>query len=243
MGESKIIVVANQKGGVGKSTVVMLLANYLVQEIRVSVGAIIDTDFQKSVVKMREENLVKYKGTNLAPMYQVVEYPLDEYKQIPRFIAQLRETRSTYIIDTPGTLTEQGIFAFIALADYVICPLDFDKMTLSSTTEFLIYWDKFKASAKKQTGLDIKTKVILVPCRKPKAVGTRDEIELWNMIKDGYAKLYYVVPEIPQSADIRRCDTMAITPAQLQVAGDSLSEIAKIIYDPNMNEDGNKEQS
>lgn len=49
MGESKIIVVANQKGGVGKSSICMSLANYLTRELKFRVGGIIDTDPQLSV--------------------------------------------------------------------------------------------------------------------------------------------------------------------------------------------------
>lgn len=237
MGESKIIVVSNQKGGTGKSTLCMLLANYLVKEFQVPVGAVIDTDLQKSIVKKRKEDKKKYEGTIITDPYQVVSYSLSNNKQIPAFISQLHQTNLTYIIDTPGSLNDNGVFAFVALADYIICPFDFSAMTLYSTTEFLRYWENMKVEAKQQTGYEITTKMIMVPCLKPKSVGTNAEKVLWYKIKSTYEELYYVAPEIPNSSEIRRVDSMYITPGQLKVAGETLYFIANIIYNPNTDND------
>lgn len=234
MGESKIIVVCNQKGGAGKSTLCMLLANYLVKELHVPVGAVIDTDFQKSIFKKREEDKKLYEETVITNPYQVSTYSLSNNKQIPEFIAELRQTKLTYIIDTPGSLNDDGVFAFLALADYIICPFDFSAMTLYSTTEFLRYWENIKDEAKKQTGYEITTKMILVPCLKPKTVGTQAEKEFWYKVKSSYEKLYHVAPEIPNSSDVRRTDTMVITPGQMKAAGETLNFIANIIYNPNL---------
>lgn len=233
MGESRIIVVSNQKGGAGKSTICMLLANYLTKYYRLPVGAIIDTDFQKSISKKRDEDKKRYEGALLTSPYQVVSYSLSNSQQIPEFIEQLRQTGHTYIIDTPGSLNDNGVFAFLALADFIICPFDFSELSLSSTTEFLFYWQNLKDEAQKETGFEIKTRMILVPCLKPKGVGTIDEKELWSKIKVEFEKRYYVAPEIPNSTAIRRADTMDITPGQMKVAGETLNYIANLIYHTN----------
>lgn len=237
MGESKIIVMSNQKGGAGKSTLCMLLANFLNKQFHLPVGAIIDTDFQKSIVNKREEDRKKYVGTTVTDPFQVVSYSLSNHTQIPEFIKQLRQTGLTYIVDTPGSLNDDGVFSFLALADYIICPFDFSDLSLSSTTQFLMYWETLKEKAKMQSGWEITTKLILVPCLKPKGVGTASEKELWNKIKGKLEILYKVAPEIPNSSDIRRCDTMDITPGQLKAAGESLQYIANLIYDPNNDND------
>ncbi len=241
MGDSKIIVVCNQKGGAGKSTLCMLLANFLVKEFHLPVGAIIDTDFQQSIVKKREEDRRIFKGTVITDPYQVVSYSLTNNVQIPAFINQLRQAGLTYIIDTPGSLNDNGVFAFLALADYIICPFNYLVLTLNSTTEFLKYWHNLKEEALQRTDWEINTKVILVPCLKLATMGTADEKVIWNEIREHFEKLYYVAPEIPYSTAVGRTNTMVITPEQLKAAGDALNYIANVIYNPNTDNDENEE--
>ena len=50
--ENKIIVFANQKGGVGKTTICTLFANYLAQKNKDVL--VIDADLQKSIFTQRE---------------------------------------------------------------------------------------------------------------------------------------------------------------------------------------------
>ena len=53
-----IVTFANQKGGVGKTTLCVTFANYLVAKgVRV---VIIDCDFQHSILKCRKADLKKY---------------------------------------------------------------------------------------------------------------------------------------------------------------------------------------
>lgn len=233
MGESRIIVVSNQKGGAGKSTLCMLLATFLEKEFHVPVGAIIDTDFQKSILKKREEDRKKYAGTTVTDPFQVVGYSLANHAQIPDFIRQLRQTDLTYIVDTPGTLNDNGVFSFLALADYILCPFDFSELSLTSTTQFLIYWHNLKEEAMGKIGFEITTEMILVPFLKPIGVGTNREKELWEKVKTKFESLYHVAPEVPSASVIRRADTMTITHGQLKAAGEALHYIANIIYNPN----------
>lgn len=238
MGESKIIVVANQKGGAGKSTLCMLLANFLVKQDGLNFGGIIDTDFQKSIVKRRNEDLRKISGSepnqNLGPLYQVVSYQLSDASNISEFVAQLKATSNTYIIDTPGSLTSPGLIAFLTLADIILCPFDYDHLTLTSTQQFLEFFNNVKNRIKKETGYDIPAEIVLVPCRKPKNSGTKDEVKYWEKVRDIFKKIYHVTSEIPQSVEIKlRCDTLDLTPQQEKIAGETLYEIFNIIYNPN----------
>lgn len=91
--------------------------------------------------------------------------------------------------------------------------------------------------------MNIKTKVILVPTRRPPNKGTKKEKELWEKIKNNYSKLYDITPEIPNLSSISRADTMSITPEQIKKSEDTLSFIANIIYNPNKenNNDQNDE--
>lgn len=65
-----IVTFANQKGGVGKTTLCVTFANYLVtMGVRVIV---VDCDFQHSIVKCRKADIKKYGEQHM--LYEVVAY-------------------------------------------------------------------------------------------------------------------------------------------------------------------------
>ena len=230
MGESKIIVVANQKGGVGKSTLCMLLANYLSKYAGVDIGAIIDTDAQCSVNEKRKEDLEIIKGNDLKIRYKVHTLPLSEHGKINDLVKQLRDCGKSFIIDTPGTLNNEGILTFLTHADYILCPFYYDDLSLSATTKFLIFRNNFKEKIKAGSGTVLSGQIILVPCRKTKNVGTKVEMELWGQIRSSFEKLYKISPEIPGCAELRRSNTIDISPGQFAASSDALRYITEIIY-------------
>ena len=72
----EIIVVTSGKGGVGKTTLCVTFANYLVTKgVRV---AVIDCDFQHSIVKCRKADIRKY-GEEHTP-YDVLSYEANDKK-------------------------------------------------------------------------------------------------------------------------------------------------------------------
>ena len=66
---NKIFVVANQKGGCGKTTVSVLLANQLVLKHHCRL-VVLDADPQRSIVKKHEQD--RERWPQLQPLYQVV---------------------------------------------------------------------------------------------------------------------------------------------------------------------------
>lgn len=68
---NKIVVFANQKGGVGKSTICTLFANYLCWKKKKV--CIIDTDLQQTVAQMRKSDLDFYGSE--AP-YSIQAFPV-----------------------------------------------------------------------------------------------------------------------------------------------------------------------
>ena len=73
-----IITFANQKGGVGKTTLCVTFANYLVTK-GVNV-AIVDCDFQHSIIKCRKADIKKY-DVQYVP-YDVLSYEANDKKAI-----------------------------------------------------------------------------------------------------------------------------------------------------------------
>ena len=80
-----IVTFANQKGGVGKTTLCVTFANYLVTKgVRL---VIIDCDFQHSIMKCRKTDLKKY-GEEQVP-YEVWAYEPDDKTAMTSLIEKL----------------------------------------------------------------------------------------------------------------------------------------------------------
>ena len=95
-----IITFANQKGGVGKTTLCVTFANYLVTKgVRV---AIVDCDFQHSIIKCRKADIKKY-DVQYVP-YDVLSYEANDKKAIISLIEKMHNDQSLDVVlmDSPG---------------------------------------------------------------------------------------------------------------------------------------------
>lgn len=115
----KIITVAHQKGGVGKTTLALNLAACFAQGLKVG---ILDTDVQGSLSGIKDD------------LDSITFIPFDG--QLSRLVVQPFDI---LIIDTPPYLTNQlpGLFA---VSDFVLVPSKvgfFDVMAIKATIEFL----------------------------------------------------------------------------------------------------------
>lgn len=238
MGEnSKIIVVANQKGGVGKSTLCMALANYLALELKFNVGGIIDTDHQRSIARRREADTKRYEGTSNAPAYQVTTFSLDNYNQLPNLIDRLRENDSFYIFDTPGRLDHNGIRVLLTLADYVLVPFNYYELSLVSTAQFVMFWNNHMDDLHKK-GLNASVKkLIFVPMQIDKRIGTKKELALWDKLREHYRKVGPIAPQITFFADGTRIDTYQLNKEQLSKVDESFQFIVNEIFTSNTDDD------
>jgi len=106
----RIVTVANQKGGAGKTTTVMNLASILSENSRVLVA---DVDPQKSSAWWADR-----AGTNLP--FDVVD------DTNPSNLARLRELEyDVVLVDTPGSLEGKDVLATVLTAsDFVILPTE-----------------------------------------------------------------------------------------------------------------------
>lgn len=208
MGEERIIVVANQKGGVGKTTLCIAYANYLVLEKGLHIGGIIDCDPQASIKSVHEQDLKEAKGTELTSLYDVISFDLLNYQKLPALIESMREENLVYIFDTPGQLTNMGIVYLLAEADIIICPFCFDSKTLDSTLQFLKFWNNVKARVKQQTGEELKTKVFLVPNDIDNRFGTIKDKEKWNEFEKKLRTVAIVTDQIRHTANLTKISTL-----------------------------------
>ncbi len=155
------IVFGNQKGGVGKSTLCIMLANYLTLVKKKQV-LVMDMDFQKSIDERRQDDRIDFKGEF---PYEVLPIETTDYKH---YADQLKGLDDIILIDLPGKIDDDSLIPILKDADYVVCPFDYEKSVFSSTGQFATvvkYFDNDKKiffvpnRIKSSINYDIKAKV------------------------------------------------------------------------------------
>lgn len=121
----EIIAVANQKGGVGKTTVTMQLAAALAYRAAVLV---VDVDRQQSTVWWAEN--------------AAADLPFDfAGNQNPKMLRRLQDLRTTYdyvLVDTPGSLEDADVLGSVLdAADFVVVPLTPEPLAVEPTMRTL----------------------------------------------------------------------------------------------------------
>jgi len=117
----KIIVVANGKGGVGKTTTAMALSGILSEKYKVLA---VDTDIQGSFswwAKRGDKNM----GFDLTQ------------ETDPALLSELRKIKGYdfAVVDTPPALRSEALAAVIAIADYLVLPTPPAPMDLAALVE------------------------------------------------------------------------------------------------------------
>lgn len=211
-----IITFANQKGGVGKSTLCALFAHYLsLMGHRVKV---IDADRQQSLTTQRLMNLkseqlkepeVEGKPTKNADKryinlltgnpWEIIPIVIKDAQEVDTLMQELQSFDGVVLIDSPGSLTENGIVPMTLRSDFIITPFFFEMQTLVATAKYLVFVDKLR----RRFPQDMRAQVILLPNRYKSSVGTKEEklrIERTILSLRTYGK---VAPDIKDTARIQ----------------------------------------
>lgn len=143
-----VIIIGNQKGGAGKSTLTMLLANYLTM-IKGYVVTVLDMDYQRSIFTMYE----KAKILENPEPYEVIEVDLEYFPSIYKVLA--KQKNRLILVDLPGKLDDNDLIPVYQGADLILIPFTYDAMTYDSTIVFSIVMKKINPDVK----------FVYVPCR------------------------------------------------------------------------------
>lgn len=149
MEKTFLIALSNQKGGVGKSTIVVTLASYLHYTMGKNV-ALIDCDGgQHSLNRLRDsekqvlEKVDDYKIMMMEQWERIGRkaYPIVESnpRRAPRDIDALLASGAGYdviLIDLPGSVSTEGVLSTILNVDYVLVPIVPDRFDMRSTLSF-----------------------------------------------------------------------------------------------------------
>ncbi|MCM1301221.1 MAG: ParA family protein [Bacteroides cellulosilyticus] len=143
------IAVSNQKGGVGKSTMTVLLASYLHYRRGCNV-AVVDCDtHQHSLTNMRKRDMQTVERSDYYKQLIVEQWERTQKKAYPIVESSPQQARDTVdeliaqrpdldivLVDLPGSVDSQGVFSTILNMDYVLTPIVADRIVMQSTLSF-----------------------------------------------------------------------------------------------------------
>ena len=199
------IVFANQKGGVGKSTLCMLFANYLAwkkQDV-----CLIDTDLQKTIMMQRKKDREIYDG--MEEPYTVQDFDVQDPELMQQLMESASQTEGYVLFDSPGNVSEDGLVPMFTNADFIICPYEYEEKTLDSTGTFIQV-----INALRQTTPEMNARLFFVPNRIDVRIGTADELRMWKQTDAIFKQLGSVTPRITARASLKRINTFEITAPQ-----------------------------
>ena len=203
--KNRKIVFANQKGGVGKSTLCMLFANYLAW--RRKDVCIIDTDLQKSIMMQRRKDMTVFEGQE--EPYNVQEFDIDDPERVAQLMESASQVEGYVLFDSPGNISEDGLVPMFVEADYIVCPYEYEEKTLDSTGVFIQVVEQLH-----QRYPDMHARLFFVPNRIDVRIGTQDEMRMWKQTDEIFQRFGRVTPRIASRAMLKRINTFELSAMQ-----------------------------
>lgn len=212
-----IISFANQKGGVGKTTLCALMAHYL-HQLGVPV-MVVDADKQGSLSGMRGMNLNYQPATTtlglpdaqeVRPIWSITQHNLSDAKETQQLFEELRQFEGVVLIDSPGSLLENGLVVTALLSDYIFCPFRYELQTLHATAKFVVFLQKVR----NRYGNQMKSQLLFIPNHRDVRFGTKEEkarIDNTLMTLRQYGK---VSPDVDYLARLQNYSTLTFSKVQ-----------------------------
>jgi len=216
-----IVTFANQKGGVGKTTLCVTFANYLVTKgVRV---VVVDCDFQHSIIKCSK----KY-GEQQMP-YDVLAYEANDKNAMTSLMEKLHNDPSIDVVlmDSPGSLKADGLVPMFVNSDIIVVPFHYDLVTVPSTASFLMFIDRLRRAV----GERMKARLFIIPNLHDGRVGKRSELVIWENARETFSNYGYVTAKVPKRADMERFSTMAALDMQGSIVAPVFERIYVSIFD------------
>lgn len=184
-----IILVGNQKGGAGKSTLTVLFANYLAETQKRKV-TVLDMDYQQSIASKAE----KAKVLDNEPLYEVVPADIKLFPAMQRALS--RKQQEIILIDLPGKMDDNGLIPIFAAASLVLCPFSYDEFSVDSTLLFAMVLRKINSKAP----------MVFIPNRVKNTVKYETKTEVEHVIQ----QFGSVTPVLSDRVDFQRINTFSI---------------------------------
>ncbi|WP_259065077.1 ParA family protein [Mucilaginibacter sp. X4EP1] len=182
-----IIIIGNQKGGAGKSTLTLLLANYLTLAKKCKV-TVVDSDYQQSLSQKYE----KAKLLENPELYEVIAASLEDYPVMYEVYAVNK--KEIVLIDLPGKLDDDGLIPIFKSADLIICPFAYDEFSFESTILFSVVLRQISP----------KVPIAYIPNR----IKANVKYETQKEVDEQLTKFGAVTEPIPDRIDFQRVNTL-----------------------------------
>lgn len=150
---NKLVLFANIKGGVGKSTLCVLFAHYLIgigQSVQV-----LDADIQRSIDRRRKRDLREKPNVDI-PWEVSSVFDFNRDGDMSDFMRDVKEQEGYVLVDCPGNTEAERLAPIMEAADAVVIPLSYAEEDLDATLN--IYIPLLR-------GMNRKAKIIFIPNR------------------------------------------------------------------------------
>ncbi|CDS94167.1 conserved hypothetical protein [Sphingobacterium sp. PM2-P1-29] len=201
-----LILIGNQKGGCGKSTLTLLFANFLANEKKVNT-TVLDMDYQQSLYAKSE----KSKILENEPLYEIVPANLESFPLIKKKLLASKKDR--IIIDLPGKMDDDGLIPIFDAADLILCPFSYDEFSVDSTVLFAMVIRKINKNAP----------LVFIPNRIKSTVKYETKMEVEKVLKN----FGTITPELTDRIDFQRVNTI-YTPEPIRAVA---YPVLSIIYE------------
>jgi len=195
------VLVANSKGGVGKSTISMMLANFLADAKKKV--QVIELDAQSTNLTQRNYDLSK--NPNKDVKWEIRRKSLDDPDLKSYLHAAQKDKTMISIIDVPGDLENQNMIYPMQTANIIIIPFNYERKILKGTSIFI----NVLTGVLKEQG-NTEAQILFVPNRVNTSKLSKDDIKLKQMIEDVMSKFGVVTPRIKDIKAITEVGTLTL---------------------------------
>ena len=206
----KIICFSNQKGGCGKSSLLVLFAAYLKNRLNLNVS-VIDADKQRTLFSFYQRECVK---TENKPLYKVYSNSLAELREMLDKLD--KEQNGILLIDTPNQLHEDNFF-LLSHADHIIVPYNMSDSSILSTMTFL---DVYKLLYEEDSKLIFVANAIKTSTKKEKIKDFKEYLS--KDLKQAISLVSY----FKDTVDIQKINSLSIDELLIKKMEDPLEELA-----------------
>lgn len=216
-----VITFANQKGGVGKTTLCTLFANYLADKGRKTL--VVDCDNQQTISEKRKLDVRKTPDAKIP--YMVQAFDIGKMENVQQMMNLIKGMEGTVLVDSPGNLTQQGLIPIFVKSDYIVCPFQYEPTSINSTVTFIVFIQKLK-----ERFPQMKTEIFFVVNRHDKRYGKKHELELWAKTEERLSKYGRFTPKVESKIDVQRCNTLSLSKEQTDIVSPTFDFIIKYIF-------------
>ena len=205
-----IVCFANQKGGVGKSTITALYANHLAESGKNVI--VFETDIQRSLLSQRFDD-VRFWGEG-EEKYEIRFFNLKSEAESVELMDKAHRILdampdATIILDVPGNISEDYLIPIFVHSDFLAVPFVYEKMTLASTSSFIQVMGMLKNKYK-----EMRADMVFIPNRVQKRGGTLQELTMYDECKKVFENFGKISPSIFERVEFKRMNTISNTVKQ-----------------------------